>query len=195
MKPVQKRKRGGQPKPASQRKRNNLTIRVLDHLRDRLETAARASQRSVSEEAAHRMTLGFNLQDELTDYARIREANDDTLAQLAEKRGWAKILDFQYGGFIFIPPGQVASKINELMEKALAAPTEKAAQQARAAPAEPVAQQAVEKSVTEALPPAMETAIQRAVERSLTEALPRAVEKSVAAALAGATLRIGGNGG
>ena len=183
MKPAQKRKRGGQPKPAAQRKRNNLTIRVLDHLRDRLETAARDSKRSLSEEAAHRMTLGFNLKDELQDYAKIREANDETLAQLAEKRGWAKILDFQYGGWIFIPPGQVAQKINELMEKALAAPTEKAAQQAVAAPTEPITQQAVEKAVAAALPPAMETAIQRAV------------EKAVAAALARATLRIGGNGG
>jgi hypothetical protein len=195
MKPVQKRKRGGQPKPASQRKRNNLTIRVLDHLRDRLETAARASQRSVSEEAAHRMTLGFNLQNELTDYAKIREANDETLADLAVKRGWAKILDYQYGGWTFIPPGQVASKINELMEKALAAPTEKAAQQARAAPTKPVTQQAVEKPVAAALPPAMETAIQRTVEKAMETAIPRAVEKAVTAALARATLRIGGNGG
>jgi len=44
MKPVQKRKRGGQPKPPSERKRNNLTIRVLDDLRERLEKAAKKAR-------------------------------------------------------------------------------------------------------------------------------------------------------
>jgi len=178
MKPVQKRKRGGQPKPPSERKRNNLTIRVLDDLRERLEKAAKKAQRSVSEEAARRMMLGFSLQDELTDYAKLREANDEALADLAVKRGWAKIIDLRYGGNIYIPPGQVASKINEIIERArhegLTPP-----------PAETVkaTHHVVEKTGDAAvLSPALEAALQRTV------------EKAVAAALARATLRIGGNG-
>jgi hypothetical protein len=152
-----KRKRGGQPKPASERKRNNLTIRVLDHLRQKLEKAAQASQRSVSEEAAHRMMLGFNLENELTDYAKLREATDEELLNVALKRGWASILDLRYGGPILIPPGQVATKINELIESAKTG------------------------QVGSVLPPATEAAI------------TRAVEKAVAAALARATVRLGGN--
>jgi hypothetical protein len=170
MKPALKRKPGGQPKPPSQRKRNNLTIRVLDGLRKRLEEAAQKSKRSVSEEAAHRMMLSFNLGDELMDSTKIREANDEALADLAKKRGWAEIIDIRYGGPIYIPPGQVASKINEIIERArLGAPTTHHVVEKTGAPA--------------VLSPALEAALQRTV------------EKAVAAALARATLRIGESGG
>ena len=59
MKQPRKRKRGGQPKPASERKRNNVTIRLVDDLRAKLEAASRASGRSVSEEVAWRLTMSF----------------------------------------------------------------------------------------------------------------------------------------
>jgi hypothetical protein len=103
-----KRKRGGQPKPAHERKRNNLTIRVLDQLRERLEKAAQASGRSVSEEAAYRMTLGFVLETELKDHAEIRKDTDDALKAAMVRRGWSKIVDPRYGGSVYIPPGQVS---------------------------------------------------------------------------------------
>jgi hypothetical protein len=174
MKPALKRKRGGQPKPPSQRKRNNLTIRVLDALRERLEKAAQKSKRSVSEEAAHRMMLSFSLGDELMDSTKLREANDETLLDLAVKRGWASVIDIRYGGPILIPPGQAALKINELIERArleaLAPP-----------PTETVKapHHVIEKTGAPVLSPAFEAALQQTV------------EKAVAAALARATLRIG----
>jgi len=104
---MKKRKRGGQPKPASQRKRHSLTIRVLDELRLKLEEAAEKSQRSVSEEAAHRMRLAFNLESELTDYRDIQKSNDDTIKNIMVQRGWGKVVDVRYGGPVFIPPGQI----------------------------------------------------------------------------------------
>lgn len=54
-----KRRRGGQPKPASQRKRNNLTFRVRDQLRADLVAAAADSGRSVSQEIEFRLGRDF----------------------------------------------------------------------------------------------------------------------------------------
>ena len=45
-----KQRRGGQPKPAPERKRNNLTFRARDQLKADLEKAAAAANRSVSEQ-------------------------------------------------------------------------------------------------------------------------------------------------
>lgn len=55
-----KKRRGGQPKPAAERKRNNLTFRVRDQMRADLEAAAAASGRSVSEEIEYRLTRDFS---------------------------------------------------------------------------------------------------------------------------------------
>jgi hypothetical protein len=55
-----KRRRGGQRKPAATRKRNNLTFRTRDQLRDQLERAATAAGRSISEEIEYRLTSSFS---------------------------------------------------------------------------------------------------------------------------------------
>jgi hypothetical protein len=164
---VKKRKRGGQPKPASERKRNNLTIRVLDELRERLETAAEKSQRSVSEEAAYRMTLSFMLDSELRDLKEIRKATDDQIEGIMRERGWGTMIDPRHGGRIFTRPGQLALPLSGFV-----------------GPGHPE------------VPPLPTTnTVQEAVERAIAAALPSAlehvVEKAVAAALSRATLRIG----
>jgi hypothetical protein len=56
----EKRKRGGQFKPPPERKRNNLTFRVVDDLKARLEAAVAVSGRSLSEEIAFRLNRDFN---------------------------------------------------------------------------------------------------------------------------------------
>jgi hypothetical protein len=58
-----KRRRGGQRKPAATRKRNNLTFRTRDQLRDQLERTAAAAGRSISEEIEYRLTLSFSHDD------------------------------------------------------------------------------------------------------------------------------------
>jgi hypothetical protein len=58
-----KRRRGGQRKPAATRKRNNLTFRTRDQLRDQLERAASTAGRSISEEIEYRLTLSFSHDD------------------------------------------------------------------------------------------------------------------------------------
>jgi hypothetical protein len=53
-------KRRGRPRmDLAQRKRANLTFRVRDELRARLEAAARVGQRSISEEIEHRLEASF----------------------------------------------------------------------------------------------------------------------------------------
>jgi hypothetical protein len=168
---VKKRKRGGQPKPASERKRNNLTIRVLDKLRQRLETAAEKSQRSVSEEAAYRMTLSFMLDSELKDLKEIKKATDDQLQAIMRERGWGTLIDGRYGGRIFTRPGQLS-----LPRSGFIGP-DQAEMPAPTLASDEALHQAVEKAVTAALPSALE----------------HAVEKAVAAALSRATLRIAGD--
>ena len=65
MEQPKKRKRGGQQKPASERKRNNVTIRLVDDLRAKLETASQRSGRSLSEEMAWRLTMSFLFNTEI----------------------------------------------------------------------------------------------------------------------------------
>jgi hypothetical protein len=75
-----KRRRGGQPKPANERKRNNLTFRVRDKLRADLTAAAEANQRSVSEEIEHRVEASFVYErviGDVRDYERRAKAQID----------------------------------------------------------------------------------------------------------------------
>lgn len=120
MKQPKKRKRGGQPKPARERKRNNLTIRIMDDLRAALLRASRASGRSLSEEAAWRMTLSFLLEAEIEDLFQAREGTDDAIMRILARRGWEQQWDLEkgilrgpsnqdeqhYTGPVFIPPRQ-----------------------------------------------------------------------------------------
>ena len=66
-----KRRRGGQRKPAAVRKRNNLTFRTRDQLRDQLERAAATTGRSISEEIEHRLTMSLFGEDD-----RLRRPRD-----------------------------------------------------------------------------------------------------------------------
>lgn len=53
-------RRPGRPtKPTSERKRNSVTLRVRDALKDAIAAAAKANQRSVSEEAEFRLELSL----------------------------------------------------------------------------------------------------------------------------------------
>jgi len=72
-----KRRRGGQPKPAAERKRNNLTFRARDQLRADLEKAASEANRSMSEEIEYRLGRALQWEKVLGDV-------EDFRAQLAE---------------------------------------------------------------------------------------------------------------
>jgi len=118
MNPRKPRKRDGQPKP---RKNSTLTIRLLDHLRGRLEAEAKASGRSVSEQAAHLMSLALLLGNELDALKALADTQkniDDNIKAAMHRRGWGKVVDPNYGGAIYIPPGQHALPRSGFMDPA-----------------------------------------------------------------------------
>jgi hypothetical protein len=90
-----KRRRGGQPKPAAQRKRNNLTFRVRDQLRERLEKAAAANGRSVSEEIEYRLNRDFAWEEGKGDIQKMRE-------QAATQLGEANVQALRLAGLMIL---------------------------------------------------------------------------------------------
>jgi hypothetical protein len=95
-----KRRRGGQRKPAAERKRNNLTFRVRDQLRADLEQAAAANQRSVSEEIEHRIERSFVVDATLGDIEAFRRR---AIAAEAHARGYGTL--WTSSGPQHFPPG------------------------------------------------------------------------------------------
>jgi hypothetical protein len=164
MNPSEPRKRGGQPKPPGARKNRSLTIRVLDELWQRLEAEAEKSGRSMSEEAAYRMVVGFLLGNELKAFSEIQKDlaknTDDAIKAAMYRRAWGKIITPT--GTVYIPPGEHTLPRSGFVDAAEMAKAE------------------VEKAIATQLTP------------SLEKAVGESVEKAVEKALAGATLRIGG---
>lgn len=102
--------RGGQPKPARERKRNNLTFRARDQLKADLEKAAAANNRSVSEEIEYRLGQAFQWERVLGDLksfkARMAEMQRETEAAQRYRAGWGKVYDPNIpGGVRWFPPG------------------------------------------------------------------------------------------
>lgn len=87
------RKRGGQPKPPEERKRNNLTFRARDELREQIRVSAEAAGRSVSEEIEHRLELSlarteqirFDLGEDVFRIARAMAASLTHIEDWSEK--------------------------------------------------------------------------------------------------------------
>src|SRR5262249_50756994 len=108
--PRPKRRRGGQPKPAAERKRNNLTFRARDQLKADLEKAATAANRSVSEEIEFRLGQSFQWEKVVGDLeslkARIGEMQRQTEAAKRYRGGWGKIYNPPVpGGVLLFEPG------------------------------------------------------------------------------------------
>src|SRR5262249_3635975 len=83
-------RRGGRPKPAAQRKRNNLTFRARDQLRADLGAAAESNRRSLSEEIEHRLQPSFVYEKTIGDvqeYERMRKRAIDVQADPAKSPG------------------------------------------------------------------------------------------------------------
>ena len=114
MKPMKrKRKRGGQPKPPAERKRNNLTFRARDQLKAALETAAAASERSVSEEIEFRLNRDFSWE---AGKQRIEQMIAETKAQLDASR----IQAIRQAGFQIVRDGGGNVTVNVSPELLLA---------------------------------------------------------------------------
>ena len=112
-----KPRRGGRPKPAAEKKRNNLTFRARDQLTSDLEKAAAAANRSVSEEIEFRLGQAFQWEKVLGDLeifkanlakmkAQLAEGERQTEAAMRYRAGWGKLHDLSVpGGVVSFPPG------------------------------------------------------------------------------------------
>jgi hypothetical protein len=108
--PAPKRRRGGQPKPAIERKRNNVTIRVRDQLKADLQAAAAAAHRSQSEEIEFRLQQWSEYQRILgeleTFKARMMDMQRQTEAAERYRAGYGKMYDLSVpGGVRWFAPG------------------------------------------------------------------------------------------
>jgi len=90
-----KRQRGRPPKSAELRKAENITIRMLGGLRGRVERAAAASGRSMSEEIAHRVEASFAADEARANTAKI-------ITKLDGLNAWAQAIT----RLAARPPGQ-----------------------------------------------------------------------------------------
>ena len=88
MRQLKKRKRGGQRKSASERKRNNVTIRLRDDLEAKMEAASRASGLSLSEEIAWRLTITFMFDNEIQEVSQIQRGLGDVMVEGLIAQGW-----------------------------------------------------------------------------------------------------------
>lgn len=118
MKQPKQRKRGGQRKPASERKRNNVTIRLRDDLRAAMEAASRASGLSLSEEIAWRLAITVMFDTQIQQVSQIQRGLGTVMVEGLIKQGWgvgpedpegvvrAWLDKPQDRGPIFMPPEQ-----------------------------------------------------------------------------------------
>lgn len=141
-----KRGRGRPPKPVAARKRNNLTIRLRDQTKAAIEKQAADNQRSLSEEAEHRLERSFDFDAELggqrtaaliKTIARAMNATGSEAALLATGRrvgdGWLSH-PYSYDQAvravvevlkIFRPPGEIVlPRVEEHLEGISPAPGE-----------------------------------------------------------------------
>jgi hypothetical protein len=104
-----KRRRGGQPKPAVERKRNNVTIRVRDQNKADLQAAAAVAHRSLSEEIEFRLQQWseyHRILGELETFkARMVEMQRQTETAERYRAGWGKMIDPNTGDVRWFAPG------------------------------------------------------------------------------------------
>ena len=154
MKPAKtKRKRGGQPKPPSERKRNNLTFRARDQLKTALESAAAVSGRSVSEEIEFRLNRDFSWE---AGKQRIEDMVAETKARLDASRlqairqaGFQIVRDAGGNVTVNVSPELLLAEADGILRSGFVAPEN------------------VDKSPTEIM---VERTVERAVENALVKA-------------------------
>jgi hypothetical protein len=105
-----KRRRGGQPKPAAERKTHNLTFRARPQLRADLEKTAAGAHRSMSEQIEYLISRAIEWERVLGDLEafklRMAEMQRQTEAAERYRAGWGKIYDPSVpGGVHWFPPG------------------------------------------------------------------------------------------
>ena len=104
--------------------RVSLGLKVTADIKRALDKAARASGRTQSQEAEHRIQLSYQYERALSELEQARkelwgrhEQTKKTLAEATqndaerafERLGYKKVLAFELGGDVWLPPGRLAN--------------------------------------------------------------------------------------
>jgi hypothetical protein len=107
----EKAKRIGRPMKAPTRgERVSLGLKVTAETKRRIDSAARATGLTQSQEAERRIELSYHYERVLKSLdeasALIAELNRGNAEKALDRLGWGKVLDPRYGGFVYVPPGR-----------------------------------------------------------------------------------------
>ena len=104
-------KRIGRPAKAPTRgERVSLGLKVTADIKRRIDSAARASGRTQSQEAEHRIELSYHYEAVLGELEqakkRVHEIALDNIETALRRAGFEKFLDLRYGGHVWLEPGR-----------------------------------------------------------------------------------------
>lgn len=107
-----KRGRGRPPKAEGERKRNNLTMRLRDETKNKLQGAAAANTRSLSEEAEARLDRSFEWEEAFGNARKIlanaHQAVAANLRAQMKREGWTQVRGVD--GAAWFEPGMEPNK-------------------------------------------------------------------------------------
>lgn len=105
-------KRIGRPmKPPPRGKRVSLGLKVTAEIKRRLDSAARASGRTQSQEAERRIEMSYTYENAIgaldAAIAKLGEMKQGNTEQVLRGLGWNSIVDLRFGGPVWLPPGRL----------------------------------------------------------------------------------------
>ncbi len=110
-----KAKRIGRPmKKPPRGQRVSLGLKVTAEIKRRLDSAARASGRTQSQEAERRIEMSYNYERVLGEFdaalAQLGQMKEGRTEQVLRDLGWRSVLDLRWGGRIWLPPGRLQAE-------------------------------------------------------------------------------------
>jgi predicted DNA-binding protein len=105
-------KRIGRPmKKPPRGQRVSLGLKVTAEIKRRLDSAARATGRTQSQEAERRIELSYTYERALGEYqtalARLGQMKQGQTEKILRDLGWQRVADLRWGGHIWLPPGRL----------------------------------------------------------------------------------------
>ena len=97
--------------PARGEKRISLGLKVTAEVKRRIDSAARATGRTQSQEAERRIEMSYTYERAIGELdsarAALGEISQANAEQVLERLGWNSIVDLRYGGAVWLPPGRL----------------------------------------------------------------------------------------
>jgi hypothetical protein len=98
-------------KPASGKGRVSLGLKVTADVKRRLDSSARASGRTQSQEAERRIELSYQYERVLGEHEQAKktlaEMEQGNAENVLSRLGWRTVVAFGLGGAVWLPPGRL----------------------------------------------------------------------------------------